>query len=105
MKDLHSKLRLQEERVSSVYLKENGIAFWKLLGEDGYDGGEFTNFEAGVMLKAIEFLEGKDRDPERLVEIIEDYLVELQPNARKKLPLRLERFGLAKNMHCLSHST
>ena len=66
-----------------------------MLGEDGYDGGEFTNFEAGVMLKAIEFLEGKDRDSEKLVEIIEDYLVELQPNARKEVAIAAGaiRFG------------
>jgi hypothetical protein len=85
----------QKEQSVSEFLKENGIAFWKLLGEDGYDGGEFTNFEAGVLLKAIEFLEKNDRDSERLLEIVEDYLVEQQPNARKDVAIAAGaiRFG------------
>lgn len=89
------KFAAQEKQAASDYLKENGVAFWKLLGEDGYDGGEFTNFEAGVLLKAVEFLEEKDREAEKLVEIIEDYLVELQPNARKEVAIAAGaiRFG------------
>ncbi len=85
----------QEEQSVSVFLKENGIAFWKLLGEDGYDGGEFTNFEAGVLQKAIEFLEKNDRESEKLIEIVEDYLVEQQPNARKEVAIAAGaiRFG------------
>ncbi|MCZ2258323.1 YecA family protein [Sporosarcina sp. G11-34] len=85
----------QKEQSVSAFLKENEIAFWKLLGEDGYDGGEFTNFEAGVLQKAIEFLEKNDRDSEELLEIIEDFLVEKQPNARKDVAIAAGaiRFG------------
>ncbi len=80
---------------ASLYLKENGAAFWELLGKDGYDGGEFTDFEAGVLLKTASFLDEKERDPDSLLEVVEDYLVELQPNARKEVAIAAGaiRFG------------
>jgi hypothetical protein len=85
----------KQDQSVSTFLKENGIEFWKLLGEDGYDGGEFTNFEAGVLHKTIEFLEKNDRKSEKLLEVIEDYLVEQQPNARKEVAIAAGaiRFG------------
>ena len=51
----------QQEQSVSAFLEENGIAFWKLLGEDGYVGEEFTNFESGVLLETMGFLEKNDR--------------------------------------------
>ena len=85
----------QSEQSASQYLKENGIAFWKLLGENGYGGGEFTEFEAGVLVEAMDFLEKNNREYKALLEIIEDYLVELQPNARKEVAIAAGaiRFG------------
>lgn len=85
----------QTEQSIAEFLKDNGIVFWKLLGEDGYDGGEFTNFEAGVLHVAIEFLEKNNRESEELLEIMEDYLVEKQPNARKDVAVAAGaiRFG------------
>ncbi len=85
----------QQEQSVTSFFKENGIAFWKLLGEDGYDGSEFTNFEAGVLQVAIDFLDKNDRESEKLLEIIEDYLVEQQPNARKEVAIAAGaiRFG------------
>lgn len=84
-----------ETTSASLYLKENGAAFWELLGKDGYEGGEFTDFEAGVLLQAEAFLEEKNRKSEQLLEVIEDYLVELQPNARKEVAIAAGaiRFG------------
>ena len=78
-----------------AFLKENGLTLWKLLGENGYEGGEFTGFESGVLLEAIGFLERNGRDSETLLEIIEDYLVEQQPNARKEVAIAAGaiRFG------------
>lgn len=85
----------QPEQSVSAFLQENGMAFWELLGEDGYEGEEFTNFESGVLLQAIEFLNEKERDSEKLLEVVEDYLVEQQPNARKEVAIAAGaiRFG------------
>lgn len=84
-----------QEMEAATYVKDNGIAFWEQLGEDGYKGDEFTNFEVGVLSQAVLFLEEKERNPEKLVEVIEDYLVELQPNARKEVAIAAGaiRFG------------
>src|SRR5690606_29035999 len=73
----------QQEPVAA-FLKEQAIRFWELLGEDGYEGEEFTNFETGVLQYVIEFLESHAREPGQLVEVIEDFLVEQQPNARNE---------------------
>ncbi|WP_019413122.1 YecA family protein [Paenisporosarcina sp. TG20] len=69
---------------SSKFLQNHLIAFWEMLGSNGYDGGEFTNFEAGILIEVTERLENHNRYPEKLVSIIEDYLVINQPNARKE---------------------
>ncbi len=93
--EIAKQFESQQELSVSAFLKENGMAFWKLLGEDGYEGEEFTNFESGVLQKAMEFLGDKDRDSEKLLEIVEDYLVEQQPNARKEVAIAAGaiRFG------------
>ena len=85
----------QEELTAQEFLKENAIKFWDLLGEDGYGGEEFTNFEAGVLVEAREFLEKNNRDYDKLLEIVEDYLVDQQPNARKEVAIAAGaiRFG------------
>jgi len=95
-KQLVDSYEQQEEQITiPVFLKENGIEFWKMLGADGYDGGEFTNFEAGVLNQAIDFLESNNRESAELLEIIEDFLVEKQPNARKDVAVAAGaiRFG------------
>ncbi|WP_153730774.1 SEC-C metal-binding domain-containing protein [Sporosarcina obsidiansis] len=75
------------EKKPSELLKEQTMTFWQQLGEDGYAGGEFTEFEAGVLLEAVDFLEKNGRDSAALVELIEDFLVEQQPNARKEVAI------------------
>ncbi|MCG7345705.1 SEC-C domain-containing protein [Sporosarcina sp. ACRSL] len=84
----------QEQKVNE-FIKENTIKFWLLLGKNGYQGGEFTEFEAGVLLDAMDFLEKHDRNPNKLLEIVEDFLVEQQPNARKETAIAAGaiRFG------------
>ena len=66
------------------FLRSHLIGFWEMLGENGYGGGEFTDFEAGILLEVMDRLEKQERNPKKLVEIIEDYLVVNQPNARKE---------------------
>ncbi|EPD52261.1 hypothetical protein HMPREF1210_01614 [Paenisporosarcina sp. HGH0030] len=66
------------------FLQTHLIDFWELLGANGYAGGEFTDFEAGILLEVMERLEKQNRNPKPLLNIIEDYLVTNQPNARKE---------------------
>lgn len=92
------KFELQNELSAQVFLKENGIIFWSLLGENGYEGGEYTFFEAGVLQVTLEFLEKNNRAYNNLIEIVEDYLFEQQPNARKEVAIAAGaiRFGQEK---------
>lgn len=85
----------QHELSAQAFLKENGTTLWSLLGENGYEGGEYTHFEASVLQVAIDFLKKNNRDYEKLLEIVEDYLVEQQPNARKEVAVSAGaiRFG------------
>lgn len=85
----------QESLTASVFLKETAMNLWKMLGENGYEGGEYTHFEVGVLQVAIDFLEKNNREYGKFIEIIEDYLVEKQPNARKEVAIAAGaiRFG------------
>ncbi len=77
------------------FWKEHSLSFWKDLGEHGFEGGEFTDFEADVFLKVLEFLESHDRKPKEVLDIVEDYVVEKQPKARKAVAIAAGaiRFG------------
>ncbi|MBY0223961.1 SEC-C metal-binding domain-containing protein [Sporosarcina aquimarina] len=68
-------------------VKEHTMSFWVKLGENGYAGDEFTEFESGVLQAAAEFLEMSERQSDALLELIEDFLVEQQPNARKEVAI------------------
>jgi len=87
---------LQTDKTLDTYWKENSIVFWENLGENGFEGGEFTGFETGVLDHIMVFLEKNDRESDALLEVVEDYLVELQPNARKEVAIAAGaiRFGL-----------
>ncbi|PIC65136.1 metal-binding protein [Sporosarcina sp. P13] len=73
--------------IADEQLKDHTMKFWEALGEDGYSGGEFTEFEAGVLLSADEFLEKNDRQSDELLELLEDFLVDEQPKARKMVAI------------------
>lgn len=85
----------QDTLSASAFLKDTGATLWKLLGENGYEGGEYTHFEVGVLQVAIDFLEKNNREYGKFIEIVEDYLVEQQPNARKEVAIAAGaiRFG------------
>jgi hypothetical protein len=65
------------------FVKENHIEFWAGLVASGYAGEEFTSFEQDVLGQVKEFLTAKNLDGEKLLVVLEDYLVEQQPTARK----------------------
>ncbi|GGA23109.1 YecA family protein [Psychrobacillus lasiicapitis] len=93
--DFVSQFEAQDKLSAPAFLKEKATTLWTLLGENGYEGGEYTHFEAGVLQVAIDFLEKNNRDYQKLLEIVEDYLVEQQPNARKEVAISAGaiRFG------------
>lgn len=65
------------------FLQENHLAFWEHLVESGYNGEEFTSFETEVLDSTKQFLLEKNLQADRLIEIVQDYLVENKPKARK----------------------
>lgn len=93
--NVEKQFEKQEKLSASAFLKELGATLWKLLGQNGYEGGEYTNFEVGVLQVAIDFLEKNNREYGNFIEIVEDYLVEQQPNARKEVAIAAGaiRFG------------
>lgn len=87
-----------QDKTDKEFLKENGLKLWIALGKNGYQGGEYTFFEAGVLQQAMDFLEKNNRDYTKLIEVVEDYLFEQQPNARKEVAIAAGaiRFGQDK---------
>lgn len=90
----------QTEESSFEYMKNQILEFWLKLCKDGYQGGEFTDFEAGVLLEAMDFLDKRGRESKALLEITEDFLIEQQPNARKFAAIAAGaiRFGQEKEL-------
>lgn len=90
-----NKFSAQNDKSAADFLKENTLEFWRMLVSDGYAGEEFSNFEAGVLQHVVKFLEQHDRKSEKFIEMLEDYLVEQQPNARKEVAIAAGaiRFG------------
>lgn len=93
--DVKKNYIAQGESLSSFW-KEEALPFWSNLVDEGYEGEEFSQFEEGVLDHLINFLENQEQQSERLLEVVEDYLVELQPNARKAAAIAAGavRFGL-----------
>ncbi|MFX3674767.1 MAG: SEC-C metal-binding domain-containing protein [Paenisporosarcina sp.] len=85
----------QSDCPALAYMKNQLLEFWLLLCKDGYKGGEFTNFEANVLSEAMDFLEKNGRSSKALLDIMEDFLIEQQPNARKEVAIAAGaiRFG------------
>ncbi|MEK3978956.1 SEC-C domain-containing protein [Psychrobacillus sp. FSL K6-2836] len=93
--NIEKQFGTKETLSASAFLKDLGATLWKLLGQNGYEGGEYTHFEVGVLQVAIDFLEKNNREYGKFIEIVEDYLVEQQPNARKEVAIAAGaiRFG------------
>ncbi|WP_391207067.1 SEC-C metal-binding domain-containing protein [Psychrobacillus sp. L4] len=98
--DFAKRFKSQNEQSVQEFVKENGIDLWRVLGENGYEGGEYTFFEAGVLQVAMDFLVKHNRSYNDLIEIVEDYLFEQQPKARKEVAIAAGaiRFGQEKGL-------
>lgn len=60
------------------------LKLWQLLVANGYNGEEFTTFETNVLKHAEDFLAKHERNFDELRIVLEDYLVEERPGARKE---------------------
>lgn len=65
------------------FAKENHLLLWEGLVENGYEGEEFTPFEQEVVEQLKEFMADKSINNDDFVMVVEDYLIEKQPSARK----------------------
>lgn len=85
---------------TETYMKNHSVNLWEQLAENGYKGEEFTDFEQGVLARIASFLEAHARKSDELLELIEDYLVEVQPNARKDVAIAAGaiRYGQEKGL-------
>ena len=77
------KFDAQKELDATTYLQKNHFEFWNELVNAGYAGEEFTTFEQDVLEQTKSFLLANDIDSKPLITILEDYLVDKQPKARK----------------------
>ncbi|MEG0260892.1 MAG: SEC-C metal-binding domain-containing protein [Lysinibacillus sp.] len=73
-----------KEITADMYINAEHLSFWTLLVANGYRGEEFTNFESGVLAQVKDFLLKHERESLPLLELLEDYLIECQPSARKE---------------------
>ncbi|WP_042473543.1 SEC-C metal-binding domain-containing protein [Bacillus ndiopicus] len=82
------------------FLQDNHFAFWQLLVENGYAGEEFTSFETDVLAQVKQFLQQQALNEEQLIPVLEDYLIEQQPAARKAAAIAAGaiRFGQERGL-------
>ncbi|RHW37649.1 metal-binding protein [Lysinibacillus yapensis] len=76
------KFRTSNEPVEQ-FTQKHHIDFWMGLVESGYSGEEYTPFEIEVVEQTKQFLDEKNIEAPSLLTILEDYLVEKKPKARK----------------------
>lgn len=77
------------------FWQANAMNLWTKLGENGFAGNEYTDFEAEVFDKVIAYLVANERSSQDLVNLVEDFVVERQPKARKPVAIAAGaiRFG------------
>lgn len=72
------------EKFAKSHRAEEQLLLWQALVANGYNGEEFTTFESNVLKHAEDFLAKHERDFKELRIVLEDYLVEERPGARKE---------------------
>lgn len=72
-----------QEQNAQTFLKDNHLSLWTKLVAGGYEGEEFTTFEQDVLQQTKSFLNEQKLNGDKLIAVLEDYLVEQQPKARK----------------------
>lgn len=90
---------VNHDDVFEQFFKEQPILdsmeLWKRLVDNGFEGNEFTDFETEVFDRMMVYLEEQERDSERIIQLVQDYVVENQPKARKPVAIAAGaiRFG------------
>lgn len=94
------KFDAQKELDAASFLEKNHFEFWCGLVDAGYAGEEFTTFEQDVLTQVKTFLSDNEIDPSDLMNVLEDYLVEKQPKARKAAAIAAGaiRFGQDRDL-------
>lgn len=72
------------QKTTDEFMKDEHLNLWLALTKAGYTGAEFTSFETNVLQQVEEFLTLHERSGDKLLPIIEDFLVEERPAARKE---------------------
>ncbi|MFP3919296.1 SEC-C metal-binding domain-containing protein [Lysinibacillus telephonicus] len=85
------------------FLQNNHFNFWVKLVETGYNGEEYSSFEIDVIEQTKQFLLDKNIEADRLVEILEDYLVEKKPKARKASAIAAGAIRFAQERNLLQN--
>lgn len=77
------------------FWKAHALELWKALADHGFNGNEFTNFETEVIDRMMKYLEEQQRSSEKIVQLVEDFIIEKQPKARKPVAIAAGaiRFG------------
>jgi AraC-like DNA-binding protein len=87
------------------FLQNNHFNFWVKLVETGYSGEEYSSFEIDVIDQTKQFLIEKNVEANRLIEILEDYLVEKKPKARKASAIAAGAIRFAQERNLLQDHT
>ncbi|GLC86906.1 SEC-C domain-containing protein [Lysinibacillus piscis] len=97
--DMKVRFEASSKKLAS-FLKEQHLFFWESLVQAGYQGEEFTNFESNVLAQVKDFLEQNERETAPILELLEDYLIEGQPAARKEAAIAAGaiRYGQEKGL-------
>ncbi|QCR32233.1 YecA family protein [Lysinibacillus sp. SGAir0095] len=87
------------------YLQDNHLNFWIGLVDSGYSGEEYTSFEIEVVDLAKQFLKEKNVEAPQLLVVLEDYLVEQKPKARKPAAIAAGAIRFAQERDLLNGTT
>ncbi|HWK24167.1 MAG TPA: SEC-C metal-binding domain-containing protein [Ureibacillus sp.] len=87
------------------YLREKHLNFWVGLVDSGYSGEEYTSFEIEVVEQSKQFLAEHDLEAPQLLTLLEDYLVEKKPKARKPAAIAAGSIRFAQERNLLNGVT
>ncbi|MFC7685056.1 SEC-C metal-binding domain-containing protein [Ureibacillus sp. GCM10028918] len=87
------------------FSQDNHLNFWVSLVDSGYSGEEYTSFEIEVVDLAKQFLEEKNIEAPQLLVLLEDYLVENKPKARKPAAIAAGAIRFAQERGLLEGTT